>query len=252
MCSVCRDRLVRQAVADQADDLALARRERRAVAQRVLRRHRCDAPKQRHRRPPVSRRARRSTAASIASSNWASDASRETRPETPASAHETTSSSASRTASATIPIDGHASRIPRAAPYTVRKLEVEQGHVRRGHEPFELLPRSPQRARAADDAEARIAPQRVDDPVPVKADAHEDEDLDHGPQQHVPGIHGEIHPPSPVGCSRGVYAASRPDCQPRPLSLVRVNRVATLCSCTAMYSYTSVAFGLRRRGRELV
>jgi hypothetical protein len=67
--------------------------------------------------------------------------------------------------------------------------------VRGRQQSLELLARGAERGRAADDVESRIAAQRVDDPVAVQTDSYEDEDLDLVPQQRVPGIHGEIHPP---------------------------------------------------------
>ena len=78
----------------------------------------------------------------------------------------------------------------------VRQVEIEQRDVRRRQQSLELLARGAKRGGAADDVETRIAAQRIDDPVAVQTDAHEDEDLDIGPQQRVPGIHGEIPPPS--------------------------------------------------------
>ena len=43
---------------------------------------------------------------------------------------------------------------------------------------LELLARGAERGGAADDVEARVAAQRVDDPVAVEPNSHEDEDLD--------------------------------------------------------------------------
>ena len=67
--------------------------------------------------------------------------------------------------------------------------------MRRGQEGFELVARRAKRGGAADDPEAPVAAQCVDDPVAVQADAYEDEDVDIRPQQRTPGIHGEIHLP---------------------------------------------------------